>query len=208
MKIVYLLIAFALAIGAVVVFLMVRDKGPRRSTALAVPEADDGDRRVARLNAPPISSSVGPTTMSEASAPIPQQLARPVSIAEKAESERQVQGARIRAHSQELRDSVWAPAMEAKVQKAFANLGIESRPELLKVDCRHTSCVADLQWPKANEHPPDLLGLLGGITMEVPCARFVTLDPEAGSAGVTGTLVADCEAVRFGAARVSAGERR
>jgi hypothetical protein len=117
-------------------------------------------------------------------------------FAQQVEIERHAQERRLQAHARELRDSIWAPEMEEKLQGAFAKLPLDAQPTVSGVDCRHTSCVAELTFGAADGGPPDLASTVSSLG--VPCARYVMLDSPPGAAPAHATFYADCESSRFG----------
>lgn len=99
----------------------------------------------------------------------------------------------IAIHRSEPRDNRWATEKERfvhdEVTRVSAKLG--SIFSVVGVDCRRTTCVAQLQWPSEGEARASLHGLLSS-SGNVGCARRIALPPSTSAGDYRASLFIDC----------------
>jgi hypothetical protein len=87
----------------------------------------------------------------------------------------------LETHRSEARDIRWAPDTEGIIVKNLAEIGKE-KFDTVKVECKTTTCTANLEWPSYQRAVATYSDLLHFAT-EVNCAREILLpepkDPEA-----------------------------
>lgn len=100
--------------------------------------------------------------------------------------------AAIERHRSESPDPSWAPRGIATVSKALTAMAPTAAFSFRKVDCRTTSCSAEIEWPTFGDARTHYTELLVGDYEDVNCARQIVVpdrvDP---SLPTTATLVLD-----------------
>lgn len=165
--------------------------GQHEFVANASAISSDLEARIARLenhaNAP---SSPSSTTPDLAAAPprVPD-----LSPEEAAARNRDRHRTAIADHDREPIDPKWGPATKRAFEEDLAKLAGDGHFEVARVDCRTTTCVADVTFGNYGAAVRDWKQLLMG-RYSTNCGREVLLDdaPQDGAAKFSTTVVFDC----------------
>lgn len=88
----------------------------------------------------------------------------------------------LSAHSRQQVDSGWAPAMRTQLSRELEPLQSTSGFRLGDIDCRSTTCVAQVEWPTYADAMAHYSTLLQSAFKE-PCSKTIVL-PEPADPGV------------------------
>ncbi|HEY5959314.1 MAG TPA: hypothetical protein VIV60_22305 [Polyangiaceae bacterium] len=117
----------------------------------------------------------------------------------------------LRAHALERRDAVWAPQTERLVRSELDALSEQMTRSfsVQSVDCRTSTCVAQLAWPSLGAAQVNLASLLSG-SAGPGCARQIALPPETGKGDTpySASFHLDCAQERWGQPADAAEARR
>jgi hypothetical protein len=104
--------------------------------------------------------------------------------------------ARLRQHAAEPVDPVWARSTASLIETDVLKQAGSMSVRLGRVDCRTTSCSAQLEWPSLAEADREYLSLVH-FPYRANCSRTVVLPPAA-KAGepLRAELLLDCESWR------------
>jgi hypothetical protein len=102
-------------------------------------------------------------------------------------------------HAAEPRDVAWAANEERDVGAKLHALSatMNGAFSLQSVDCRTSSCVAQLEWPNESVAKTQLKSFLNGSS-DVQCARQIAFPPTNGEGPYTASFYLDCAEVRWG----------
>ncbi len=99
----------------------------------------------------------------------------------------------VAVHQSEPRDNAWATPKERAISGTIERMAAKPGAafSLVAVDCRTTSCVAQLQWPSEGAARAGLHDLLNS-SGDIGCARQISLPPASGAAEYRASMLIDC----------------
>jgi hypothetical protein len=110
-----------------------------------------------------------------------------------AESDRRLHEQLLAAHRQEARNSSWASSTEQRITQALDEESRKLHVTVRDVDCRSSSCTAQVTWPSAAEARAEMSQFVEESGMGVQCARRLTLPESDRDEGpLTATMYMDC----------------
>lgn len=132
--------------------------------------------------------------LAELSTPTPGGSARPAPTPLEAQQRYE---ARLQQHAAEPVDPEWSRATASLIQADVLERAASMSFRLGRVDCRTTSCTAELEWPSLAEADREH-GSLVHFPFRANCSRTVLLPPPAKADGgpLRASLLLDCESWR------------
>ena len=111
--------------------------------------------------------------------------------------------AQLDSHKREARDERWATHASAALSKDLGAVlpGIESKPQLVDVECRTTTCAATIEWPSYADAHASAQRLVMGPFGSENCDRTIHLSDAHADGRYQAVMLFDCEGVRSGRAR-------
>jgi hypothetical protein len=116
--------------------------------------------------------------------------------------------ARLQQHAAEPVDPGWSRATASLIEADVLEQAGTTSVRVGRVDCRTTSCTAELEWPSVAEADRDYLSLVH-FPYRANCSRTVVLPPPSTAAGpLRAKMLLDCESWRAaGAEPLDRGEQ-
>jgi len=153
-------------------------------------------RRAAPVVAATVAATpdvAAPLPIESSAAPVPPE---PLDLAEMRRREVQAHHAVIARHMREPGDATWAPESEKRLRAFLSPLAAREKFRVVSVDCRTTSCVAELSFPSYAAAQSKWRSVLNAHN-PVGCGTQIALEEPHGEAtGHELSVVYDCTEVR------------